>query len=405
MLAFTRRLIALRREHPVFRRRRWFQGRSIHGSDAVDISLAPARRVADDPRRLAGRRGRRHRHLPQRRRHAVGRSARRADHGTTASCCCSIPPPRRIDWRAARLAPSAAWVVELSHRRRRVRRRGRRATSSTVVERQCHGPTPHRLTPRPGRWDIDCALCPTSLHTRPSERSGAPLGPESLLWRIAGDWRSGLSGLSAGILQLMYPHLGRGVEDHSAFFAEPWDRINRSVPQIWATIFAAGRRPARASHIRDLHRDIKGTDAAGERYHALDPDTFWWAHATFTWEMFETADRWDHRTLVVPPPGAALPGDGHLVSPLRRQRAARPGRPRCLRETVRRDLPDRAGADAHGRTGRRHGPARRRRRHPACRRPRAELIDAGACAPSPSAGCRPWCGSGSASRGRLADEA
>ncbi len=38
LLQFTRRLIALRRDHPVFRRRRWFQGRSIHGTDALDIS-------------------------------------------------------------------------------------------------------------------------------------------------------------------------------------------------------------------------------------------------------------------------------------------------------------------------------------------------------------------------------
>jgi glycogen operon protein len=35
LLAFTRRLIALRREHPVLRRRRWFQGHSIRGS--VDL--------------------------------------------------------------------------------------------------------------------------------------------------------------------------------------------------------------------------------------------------------------------------------------------------------------------------------------------------------------------------------
>lgn len=125
---------------------------------------------------------------------------------------------------------------------------------------------------------------------------GAPLGPESLLWQLAGDWRSGLSGLSAGILQLMWPHLGQGVEDHSAFFTEPWDRIHRSVPQIWATILADDA-DTRGLAIRDLHRDIKGTDARGERYHALDPDTFWWAHATFTWNFFETADRWDHRTL------------------------------------------------------------------------------------------------------------
>ncbi|WP_043740239.1 glycogen debranching protein GlgX [Thioalkalivibrio nitratireducens] len=38
LLAFTRRLIRLRLEHPVFRRRRWFQGRAIHGDTVKDIA-------------------------------------------------------------------------------------------------------------------------------------------------------------------------------------------------------------------------------------------------------------------------------------------------------------------------------------------------------------------------------
>ena len=37
LLAFTRRLIRLRRDHPVFRRRRWFLGRRIYGSEVKDI--------------------------------------------------------------------------------------------------------------------------------------------------------------------------------------------------------------------------------------------------------------------------------------------------------------------------------------------------------------------------------
>jgi glycogen operon protein len=37
MLAFSRRLIAFRREHPVFRRRGWFKGRPFHGHGAADI--------------------------------------------------------------------------------------------------------------------------------------------------------------------------------------------------------------------------------------------------------------------------------------------------------------------------------------------------------------------------------
>ncbi len=38
LLAFTKALINLRKEHPVFRRRRWFQGRRIHGSGVEDIA-------------------------------------------------------------------------------------------------------------------------------------------------------------------------------------------------------------------------------------------------------------------------------------------------------------------------------------------------------------------------------
>jgi isoamylase len=37
LLDFTCRLISLQRDHPVFRRRRWFQGRSIHGAQVQDI--------------------------------------------------------------------------------------------------------------------------------------------------------------------------------------------------------------------------------------------------------------------------------------------------------------------------------------------------------------------------------
>jgi len=38
LLEFTRALIELRHEHPVFRRRRWFHGRSIHGKDHPEIA-------------------------------------------------------------------------------------------------------------------------------------------------------------------------------------------------------------------------------------------------------------------------------------------------------------------------------------------------------------------------------
>ena len=117
--------------------------------------------------------------------------------------------------------------------------------------------------------------------------AGAPLGPGSLLWSIAGDPRGLLTGSAAGIMQLMLPGLGAGVTEHSNFFDDPYDRIYRSIPYIWGSIFSEGEEADRRGHqIRDFHPDIKGTDERGRRYHALDPEVFWWAHATFTWEFF-----------------------------------------------------------------------------------------------------------------------
>jgi uncharacterized protein (DUF2236 family) len=121
---------------------------------------------------------------------------------------------------------------------------------------------------------------------------GAPLGPGSILWSVAGDPRGLLPGSGAGIMQLMLPGLGAGVTDHSNFFDDPFDRIFRSIPLIWGTIFATDddQGDQRGRTIRDLHPDIKGTDHHGHRYHALDPDIFWWAHATFTWEFFRARE-------------------------------------------------------------------------------------------------------------------
>ena len=79
----------------------------------------------------------------------------------------------------------------------------------------------------------------SSTETRPSAR-GAPLGPGSLLWSIAGDPRGLIPGTAAGLMQLMLPGLGAGVTDHSNFFDDPYDRIFRSIPYIWGSIFAEG---------------------------------------------------------------------------------------------------------------------------------------------------------------------
>ena len=56
LLDFTKNLIALRRDHPVFRRRRWFSGRPIRGT--ADVSLLQERLVGTRATSCSPRRAR-----------------------------------------------------------------------------------------------------------------------------------------------------------------------------------------------------------------------------------------------------------------------------------------------------------------------------------------------------------
>ncbi|MDT0309339.1 oxygenase MpaB family protein [Streptomyces sp. DSM 44917] len=111
--------------------------------------------------------------------------------------------------------------------------------------------------------------------------SVVPLGPESVAWRIFSDWRGMLISLWAGSMQNMHPGLGAGVEQHSRFFEERWERLFRSLYPIAGVVYDGERAAETARRVRDFHRGIGGTDARGRRYHALEAGTFFWAHATF----------------------------------------------------------------------------------------------------------------------------
>lgn len=110
--------------------------------------------------------------------------------------------------------------------------------------------------------------------------NGLPLGPDSLVWKYFADNRMALLGPRAAVLQNMLPSLGQGVEDHSVWFAETLARLQRSIPPIFNTVYSADG--AAAGHeVRDFHKSIKGKLPDGKPYSALNPDTYYWAHATF----------------------------------------------------------------------------------------------------------------------------
>lgn len=117
-----------------------------------------------------------------------------------------------------------------------------------------------------------------------------PLGPDSLMWRHFGDWRGVLITLYAGSMQNMHPQLGAGVEEHSRFFDERWQRLYRSLYPIGGVVYDGPRAVATAHQVRDYHRTISGVDKFGRPYSALNPDTWFWAHATFVMSAILVCD-------------------------------------------------------------------------------------------------------------------
>jgi uncharacterized protein (DUF2236 family) len=133
----------------------------------------------------------------------------------------------------------------------------------------------------------------TELHERPQQVDALPLGPESLVWRYFGDNRMFLIGPRPAVLQNMLAELGQGVLDHSVFFDDTAARVKRSLPPIFLTVYGTDD-DNRGTQVRDFHKDIKGDmpsqDGTVQRYHALDPDTYFWAHATFVEQVLYFAD-------------------------------------------------------------------------------------------------------------------
>lgn len=107
------------------------------------------------------------------------------------------------------------------------------------------------------------------------------LGVDSLTWKLFGDWRGLLQGPWAGSMQNMHPQLGAAVQQHSIFFTERIPRLFRSLYPIGGVVFDGDRAPTTGAEVRDYHIPIKGIDDQGRRYSALNPDVFYWAHATF----------------------------------------------------------------------------------------------------------------------------
>ena len=104
----------------------------------------------------------------------------------------------------------------------------------------------------------------------------------TLAIRYGGDLRNLLMSNRTFILQLAHPSVGAGVVQHSNFRSDPWSRL-REIAYSGNQMMFRGHEAAVAEgvRLREMHRHIKGTNAHGERYHALNPKVYGWVHFVF----------------------------------------------------------------------------------------------------------------------------
>jgi uncharacterized protein (DUF2236 family) len=124
------------------------------------------------------------------------------------------------------------------------------------------------------------------------EARALTLGPDSMSWRYSSDLRLFFGSLTALLMQVAHPTVGSGVRDHSNFQQEPWARLFRTVDWVNLTIYGGPAAVEVSERLREMHKNIKGTNPDGSRYHALEPGVYAWVHATLIWSIVDGQRRY-----------------------------------------------------------------------------------------------------------------
>lgn len=151
------------------------------------------------------------------------------------------------------------------------------------------------------------------------------LSKDSLTARLAADWRLIMLAPSALLLQVAHPVIGSGVAEHSIFKTDPIGRFDRSYWPTLALAFYGDDSAAYGRDIRAMHKGIGGVDHAGRRYHAWEPEAYFFVLATAHWateivatrfgsgltesQRTDLYDGWRHTALLAGLPERAVPED------------------------------------------------------------------------------------------------
>lgn len=109
-------------------------------------------------------------------------------------------------------------------------------------------------------------------------------GPDSVIWRVHGDFSSMLcGGISALLMQMLHPLALAGVWDHSTFRQDMMGRLRRTSQFIAVTTFGNTLdAETLIERVKRIHLQVTGVDAQGVEYAASDPRLLTWVHVAET---------------------------------------------------------------------------------------------------------------------------
>lgn len=115
-------------------------------------------------------------------------------------------------------------------------------------------------------------------------------GPDSVCWRVHGDFTSMLiGGISALMIQMLHPLALAGVREHSNFRQDMLGRLRRTGQFIAGTTFAS-RTDAEhlISRVRNIHVHVHGIAPDGRPYSANDPHLLTWVHVAEVYSFLQS---------------------------------------------------------------------------------------------------------------------
>lgn len=119
-----------------------------------------------------------------------------------------------------------------------------------------------------------------------SQPEGDPglYGPDSVIWRVHGDFSSMLcGGISALLMQMLHPLALAGVWDHSSFRQDMMGRLRRTSQFIAVTTFGnTADAHTLIERVKRIHLQVSGVDSDGTAYAASDPALLTWVHVAET---------------------------------------------------------------------------------------------------------------------------